>query len=224
MLVTRSQFANLKDFRSPTPKVLYGDLLLGVKNIQKSILEHGLLNPLVVSKNQGQLTVIDGRKRLVALRRLKFKGQLPRSLVKVPYVLVDRDHKPSSDPELLTNAEIYQKVKDMRNRGFSIADTAKSLFKTKHYIHDILLVDNLSKRLKIAFLGDALSLAQVKAFATLDNKDAQDALLTQLGPFAENTDILQAISKGVSVLNLSDDNVIILPSRSRRDFVTAHAA
>ena len=108
--------------------------------------------------------------------------------------------------------------------GLTVSEVASTLYISKQSIRDLLQVDRLSTRLRHAFLGEALSLEQVRAFATLPNHAAQDTLLDQLGPFAEDTDILKAISNGVSVLNLTQDNVIILPSREQHSEALAYAA
>lgn len=218
------KYARLSDFRSPTPKILYGQLLKDIRFLQHSITRFGLLNPLVVSKNRHRLMVIDGRKRLAALRRLRFDGKLPRGLVRVPYVMVDHSRSSQTDMSLLSNIEKYEAVKTLREQGASLSDTARHLHISKDKVRDLLKVDHLSKRLKAAFLGNALTLSQVKAFATIPNTAAQDDLLMQLGPFAKETDILKAITDGETVLSLEDDTVIILPSRRHADTYVPHAA
>ena len=80
----------MENFRAPTTRILFGERLKEVQQIQASIQTHGLLNPLVVMKRGTKLIVIDGKKRLTALRRMKFAGTLPRSLVNIPYILVDQ--------------------------------------------------------------------------------------------------------------------------------------
>jgi len=39
-----------------------------------------------IYRAEQKLIVIDGQKRLMALRKLRFKGRLPASLMRVPYV------------------------------------------------------------------------------------------------------------------------------------------
>jgi len=79
--------AKLAEFKSPTARILFGEHLQDIKQIQTSIATHGLLSPLIVMRQGKKLIVIDGRKRLAALRRMKFTGNLPRSLVNVPYII-----------------------------------------------------------------------------------------------------------------------------------------
>lgn len=218
--------AALSEFRSSTPRILFGDILKDVRTIQSSIEKHGLLNPLIVSKSGDHLMVIDGRKRLAALRRLKFEGRLPRSLVRLPYIIIENKHEELADNPmaLLSNSEQYRAVKKLRGRGYEIRDISKHLHCSCNHVNAILKVDMLSDNLKEAFLNDALSLTQVRAFATIPNKDAQDSLLVTLGPAAKETDILQAISRGETILSIDEDNVIILPSRQHVHIEMNHAA
>ena len=78
--------AKLAEFKSPTARILFGERLQDIKQIQASIAAHGLLNPLIVMRQGKKFIVIDGKKRLAALRRMRFAGTLPRSLINVPYI------------------------------------------------------------------------------------------------------------------------------------------
>lgn len=73
-------------------------------------------------------------------------------------------------------------------------------------------IDHLSPFLKERLMGGNLTFIQARAFATFPNPEAQDALFHQLGSLAQNPDILRAIRRGDTVLELADD-FIILPSR-----------
>lgn len=208
-------YTKLSNFRSPTPKILYGKVLKEIQEIQRSILCFGLLNPLVVKKNRNRLVVIDGRKRLAAIRRLRFEGKLPRSLTRIPYVMVDQTRKSTPDFSLMSQTELYEQVKALKSKSQTITQIASLLHTSQDNVRVILNVDDLSPLLKNAFLDGALTLAQVKAFSTIPNTGAQNDLLIKLGPFANETDILSSIADGETVLTLGDDNVIILPSRRK---------
>lgn len=215
MQTIKPSYAKLSDFRLLTPKIQYGERLKEICELQASISEFGLLHPLIVSKTGNRLIVMDGRKRLAALRRMTFDGTLPRSLVRVPYVMVGQVRQPHPDLVLLTNVEKYETVKKLAGQGFSLSEISATLHVAKDHVRDLFKVDQLSCRLKAAFLGEALSLSQVQAFASIPDKAAQDDLLMKLGPFVLENDILQAIADGETVLDLGYNNVIILPSRHR---------
>ena len=72
-------------FRPLRNKALTGELLEDVNAMEDSLLRFGLLSPLTVIRSQGRLIVLDGRKRLAALRRLAFEDRLPDSLGRIAY-------------------------------------------------------------------------------------------------------------------------------------------
>lgn len=225
MLSTKVKMAKLSRFRAPTTRILYGERLRDVMQIQASIVKHGLLNPLIVISRGQKLIVVDGKKRLAALRRMRFSGELPRSLVRVPYILVNHEEgqyeasetnmaaKKLRPMSLLSNQERFEEVARLRRKGYGLMEIASELYVSKSCVKDLLCVALLSPRLRQAYFGGTISIDQARAFASLPNTDAQDQLLIALGPFANAPEILKAIEDGETVIEMADDNVIILPSR-----------
>ena len=206
--------ADLSLFRAPTTRILFGERLAAVKQVQESIKAHGLMQPLTVMRRGKHLIIVDGKKRLAALRRLRFAGELPRSLANVPYAFA-QDMRNSADhrPHLLSNHERFEQVITRRRQGRALMEIARELYMSKQCVKDLLCVARLSPRLQSAFFGGTISTAQARAFATLPEPDAQDQLLIALGPFAKAPEILEAIAQGEMVINMGQDNLIILPSR-----------
>ncbi len=213
MLTLNPTYEHLSKFRSATPKILCGDLLDDVKKLQTSIIRTGLKTPLIVAKDKDRLVVVDGRKRLMALRRLRFDGTLPAHLQRIPYILVDQDYQRATDLQKTPPVELYNDIKSLLSRGASLSEAALKLGQPKHHIKSYLKIEALSPYLKRLFLGGALSLDQALAFATIPNLNAQDALFIQLGPLAQDADILTSIKNGETVLLLPDGDAMILPSR-----------
>lgn len=209
--------ACLSELTSRDSKALCGDTLAQIKRLGNSILRHGLLKPLIVKNSEQGLIVIDGRKRLLALRRLSSEGQLPRDLQRIPYVFVgehiDFQEQPMS---LLSNRDQFMEIGRLRTQGESFEAISDALDAPIAYIQDVLSVAKLSKSLQGSFLCNHISVEQARAFATLPNKNAQDALMQALGPFAKEPEIIKAIYSGETVLTVDDGNVIILPSRAPR--------
>lgn len=222
MLPLQINTAKLSDFRAPTTRILFGERLKDVQQIEASIAQHGLLNPLIVMQRGKKLILIDGKKRLAAMRRMRFVGKLPRSLVRVPYILVDQGQKFDLDAMgLLSNRERFEEVVRLRNKGMGLMEIASTLYISKQCVKDLLSIKRLSPRLRQAYFGGTITMDQARAFATLPNVDTQDQLLITLGPFANTPEILKAIEAGETVINAGDDNVIILPSR--RQLTPCHA-
>ena len=208
------QMADLAKFRAPTTRILFGDRLKEVVQIQESITAHGLLNPLIVMQRGNKLIIVDGKKRLAALRRLRFTGELPRSLVNVPYVIIrQKDDYQHGTMSLLSNRERFEEVVKLRHKGLGLMEIAAELYISKNCVKDLLRIALLSTRLRQAYFGGTITIDQARAFATLPSVDAQDQLLIALGPFADAPEILNAIENGETVIEMDDDNVIILPSR-----------
>lgn len=214
MLPITVQMAKLANFRAPTTRILFGERLKEVAQIQNSITAHGLLNPLIVMPRGGKLVIVDGKKRLAALRRMRFAGELPRSLVNVPYILIDQKAEYERGVmTLLSNRERFEEVVNLRRKGLGLMEIAGELYISKQCVKDLLGVALLSPRLRQAYFGGTISTQQARAFASLPNMDSQDQLLIALGPFADAPEILKAIESGDTVIEMDDDNVIILPSR-----------
>lgn len=214
MLPVTIKTAKLADFRAPTTRILFGQRLKDVAQIQSSILKHGLLNPLIVMQRGRKFVIVDGKKRLAALRRLRFAGELPRSLINVPYILVSQQGNYNSRAmSLLSNRERFEEVVKLRKKGLGLMEIAAELYISKNCVKDLLRIALLSPRLRQAYFGGTITINQARAFATLPNIDTQEQLLIALGPFANAPEILKAIETGETVINIENDNVIILPSR-----------
>ena len=209
--------AALNHYDAPRPTILTGDDLRELENLQASILRFGLLNPIVVAHSAPgeRFRIIDGRKRVLALKRLAFLGKLPRSLDKVPYMIADAPNECADPFSLLSNLEQFEQVQLLIEKGLSDASISRVLYAPTEYISDLRCVDQLSDRLRNAFFGGHIDLSQARAFATLPNPESQDTVLLALGPFAKAPAILEAIRAGETVVSLGveDDDILILPSR-----------
>jgi len=168
-----------------------GSLLQDIKSIQASIARFGLLSPIVVTRSEGRLVVIDGRKRLAAIRRLDFMGQLPRSLVNIPYREV-KDAKPTASdaPSLMSNRDLYETIMGMFHDHQGVDKIAADLYLCRKIVKQVLTLGCLSPRLRKAFFARTIDFAQAKAYAALPDHSAQETAFLALGPFAEDQAIL----------------------------------
>ncbi len=182
-------------FTTLRPRLLRGLLLKDVKAVQASIARFGLLSPIVVSRANGRLIVVDGRKRLAAIRRLDFMGRLPRSLVNIPYVEIDElRNSPAQTPALMSNRELYTTVTEMFRNHQDINIIADEMFLTRKCVRQILTLARLSTRLRRAFFDKIIDFARAKAFAAMPNHTVQDRAFMALGPFADEASILDYLT------------------------------
>lgn len=225
MLPILLERADIADFDCPRATILSGNALDAVRKLEASILQFGLLNPVIVNRvacprtGSSRLRVVDGKLRLTVLRRLAFQGRLPRSLATIPFIVAqDRNANPKADASsalaLLSNIEQFEQVDTLAARGMSSAQIAAVLYAPLDLVQGLRAVDALSPRLRNAFFGGHIDLAQARAFATLPNPASQDALLLALGPFVTAPDILRAVADGQTVIAMgNEDDTLILPSR-----------
>ena len=186
--------------------------------LANSIVRDGLLNPLVVRQHGSKFIVVDGKKRLAILRRLSKLKRLSKAILKVPCIVQEvASLKPVERrrPLLLTGPELAHKIILEAQNATSPVSIAQRYECDLSVVEDCLSLPGLHPEMLKYFNNRAISLEQAAAFATIENKKAQLDLLHQLGPFVSNADIITAIREGATVVELSDDNIIFLPSRRR---------
>ena len=222
----RAPFAKFKSLRAP---LLFGQFLTDVKQIERSIQKYGLMSPLIVSQAEGSLIVADGKKRLAAIRRMMFAGTLPRSLNTIPYIYLEETGRIDFHTSgVLSAYDMYESVMRLKSDGQEIDVIAETLYLCRRTVVDIISLSHLASPLRKAFFNRALSFDQAKAYATLPDEDAQIAILTALGPFAEPKAILNAVQDArfetvIHQVSLSEDNVVTLP-KSPKTYVWEQAA
>lgn len=191
---TELKTAPISAFKSLRAPILCGQNLNDVKNLERSILEFGLMSPIVVSVAKNHLVIIDGKKRLAAIKRLAFAGTLPRSLVNIPYILTDEanqmDFRAAS---VLSGRELYYAVMALKQSGTEIEEIAARLYLDRRSIIETISLSRLSKRLRQVFFAKSISFQQALAFTAEPDETAQEALLLALGPFAKPHVILETI-------------------------------
>ena len=178
-------------FTTLRPRLLIGRLLQDIKAVQASISRFGLLSPIVVSRTEGRLVVIDGRKRLAAIRRLEFMGRLPRSLVNIPYIELQDSRQVAADaPALMSNRDLYVTVTDMFQSHQDLDQIAAELYLSRKCVKQVLTLSLLSPRLRKAFFDRTIDFGGAKAYAALPDHGLQERAFIALGPFADEKAIL----------------------------------
>ena len=189
--MSRINTAPVDMFTTLRPRLYIGQLLQDIKAIQASISRFGLLSPIVISRSEGRLVVVDGRKRLAAIRRLEFMGRLPRSLVNIPYIELEDSRETVSDaPQLMSNRDLYTTVTQMFSATQDVAQIASDLYLSRKCIKQVLTLARLSSRLRRAFFDRTIDFNQAKAYAALPKHTDQERTFMSLGPFAKAKAVL----------------------------------
>ncbi len=179
-------------FTTLRPRLLIGGLLKDIKAVEASISRFGLLSPIIVTRANGRLVVVDGRKRLAAIKRLEFMGRLPRSLVKIPYLeLKDVRRTPSQAPALMSNRDLYVTVTNMFRKTQDVAEIASDLFLTRKCVTQVLTLARLSQRLRQAFFDKVITFESAKTYAAFPGHARQNRAFLKLGPFVDEHAILE---------------------------------
>jgi len=233
--------AALSEFSSPRSTILCGQALTDVKHIERSIIQFGLLSPLIVSQTRSGLIVIDGKKRFAAIKRLSFKGDLPSSITHIPYVLIE-DAKTSSI-RVTSNLSIrtfYKAVTTLKSQGHSIDSIANQLYLCRSSVTDFIRLSYLCLPIRNALFNNLISFDQAQAYTVIPDAEVQTAVMKDLGRFAKPSDILEAMealrcvydvnmerkptpSSEVAEFILSPNDIVTVPYGDRH-YVWADAA
>lgn len=184
-------YAPVEEFSLLRRPLLCGQRLRDIRTLQDSIARYGLLSPLLAVKCADRLVVVDGRKRLAAIKRLNFQGRLPRSLVKIPYLLItDEAAIERRAPLIISNPELYDALITRFRSGVTVSDLTEHFHVSHQCVRDILTLSRLHERIRAAFFNKMINFTQARAFAALPDREDQLACFIKLGPFARPGDIL----------------------------------
>lgn len=155
-----------------------------------------------------------------------YSGERPTSLQTIPYVIINtfRQRRLDLGQEflpLLNNGEKYNLVMDMRDAGLDLSEISTELHVSKNFVHKVAKIGNLSADLQMAFLNDVLTEEQVRTFASIPNLKARTKLLEMPGPYIEASSVIEVLQSGETVIEIDQENVLVLPSRSFEKAVAA---
>lgn len=182
--------------------------------LSQRITHDGLLNPLRVARSGNRYIVLDGKKRLMALKLLAKKNLLPRSLVNVPVIMDEAELAPLSRPALMSDPALARALTEAHVQGHSPQDIIERFDCRYDTLNMALSLRGLHPQIFEYFESGHLTLEQAAAFATLPNMDAQWRLLQKLGPFSRAQTVIDAILAGQTTIEMPDGDVMIMPSRN----------
>lgn len=188
--------APISNFHLVRSEILQGEGLEDVKRIERSIVQYGLICPIVTSRIRNVLIVIDGKKRLQAIRRLKFRGGLPDHMSEIPYISVLESKKTDYPADsIISRQHLYKSVMTLKARGISLEAIAEYLCLCRPTISDVVLLSRLSEPVRKAYFNKAFSFSVARAYASIPVPGDQTTLMLRLGASANETTILNAIDK-----------------------------
>ena len=147
-----------------------------IKNIEKSIIERGIYNPLIVRETKkGKYEVIIGRKRWIASKKLEYK--------KIPVIIKNYDDQETllillcdaRENKNFNPIEIAYVIKHLcEDFGYKKKDIAEILHVSSGHISNYLSLFNLPKDVIYDVSTNKLSFGHAKAISRLKTKDIED--------------------------------------------------
>jgi ParB/RepB/Spo0J family partition protein len=178
------EFIGLSKLRvaaSNTRKTNVGD---GVKELAASILAHGLLHNLVVVQNGVYYDVIDGQRRLLALRSLKLDGAtpIPCEVRKAPAAVAEELSLAANvEREPLHPMDEYEAFARLAAAGQSVADIAARFGVETRTVERRMKLGELCPMAREAYRAGALDAVAIKALTLVKNHKQQEKILRACG-------------------------------------------
>lgn len=165
---------NLIEARSDQPRKNFEN----IEELAESIKEYGLLNPIVLSKNNGKYEIIAGERR--------YRASVYAGLKKIDAIVRDFDQKDidilslveniqREDLSALEEAEAYKKLID----DFSMTqeEIAKSMGKSRSYIANTIRLLKLNKDETEALANKKISASQARTLLSIKDQEARKKAL-----------------------------------------------
>ncbi|HPN54611.1 MAG TPA: ParB/RepB/Spo0J family partition protein [Candidatus Moranbacteria bacterium] len=148
-----------------------------LENLAQSIKMHGIIQPLIVSKNGGQYELIAGERRLQAAKRLGLK--------KVPVIVREADEMQKLELAIVENIQrhdlnpieegrAYQKLIDEFQMGQE--EIAQKMGKSRSLVANKIRLLNLPMEIQKGLIDGKITEGHAKAILSVDNPEKQRAL------------------------------------------------
>ena len=143
-----------------------------IKDLSKSIQNHGIIQPLIVRKIGEKYEIIDGERRYKASKKI--------GLEKLPAIILNVDEKEAAEIILMENmqkqlltpieeANAYQQI--MLLNRFDLDDLAEKINKEKIYIENKLKLLTLHPEIQEALLDNKISEGHAKILTRVKNRE-----------------------------------------------------
>ncbi|MCP5095291.1 MAG: ParB/RepB/Spo0J family partition protein [Chloroflexi bacterium] len=152
-----------------------------LSELANSILEHGLIQPLIVTEQKGQLILIAGERRWRASQRAGLsrvpvivKEATPQAMLEL--AIIENIQRADLNP--LEEAYAYQQL--MEEFGLTQEEVAKRVGKGRSTVANLLRLINLPADIQQAVTDGVISGAHARALLPLVNPDMQTTAMTQI--------------------------------------------
>ena len=182
-----------------------------IKELASSISTHGLLQPIIVTKDKaGKYQIVAGERR--------YRASQIAGLKEVPVVIKDFDEKETFEVALIENiqrdeltaieeAQGYQKL--VKEFGYTQSEIASVIGKSRSHIANLLRLNQLPESIKEMISDGRLSMGHARCLIGLDNAEeiAQKIITNDLS--VRKTEELVSGSK-----NIGNNKKITKPRKS----------
>lgn len=145
--------------------------------LTESIKEHGVIQPLIVRKNNNKFEIVAGERRWRAAKTAKLKT--------VPVIVREYDNAKMAEIALVENIQRHdlnaieeaEGIKRLMNEfGFNQEQAAKKIGRSRTAVTNILRLLNLPASVREAVSRETLTMGQVRPLLSLENAQEQEKL------------------------------------------------
>jgi len=167
------------DFNPYQPRTNFAESAL--KDLAESIREHGIIQPLIVTKNGDRFELIAGERRLRSAKLLNLK-EVPvivreeKSQKKLEMALIENLQREDLNP--LETARAYKRLIDEFN--ITQEETAKKVGRARSSVANALRLLSLPEEVQSALLGGKITEAHAKYLLGIEGRDKQITMLKKI--------------------------------------------
>lgn len=160
--------------KSVRDAILTGEMLAEVKAIEASLRQHGLQVPLSVIEKEDEFLVVDGKKRLAALRRLAFNGD-SADLTSNVDISICRDgiSAPEGISDFVRRPKFFRVVSGLRQQGVPVAEIVSLFGISFQCVRDLTTLGQVHDKIRDSFFAGAMRFDELQAFAAIPDKSRQ---------------------------------------------------
>jgi len=167
------------DFNPYQPRTNFAEAALN--DLAESIKEHGIIQPLIVTRKDGRFELIAGERRLRSAKLLNLK-EVPvivreeKSQRKLEMALIENLQREDLNP--LETAHAYKRLIDEFN--ITQEEAARKVGRARSSVANALRLLTLPEEVQSALLGGKISEAHAKYLLGIEGKDKQISLLKKI--------------------------------------------